>query len=286
MGRNDIVVSAADLEAWCAVAADLSASPGVHRPSGFSAALAAALPELDGATVIDAGSGAGLISIAALRRGAGHVVALDHDLRALGDTSANVERLLGAEARTRLSLWEASWAHLRLLSCDLTVINPPQRPADLLARTDPAERHLHEGAGDDGLGALRLLLSQATTPAVLAITTSLLRPASASLAVGGYGAPTLHANAEVDHDAIWFAEREWQVVAVDISDTALQRAREEAASRGVGDRIGFVQCDLEERFPDGTFDLISAQFLHSKTPLDRTATLGSIKARRLSYCRQ
>jgi ubiquinone/menaquinone biosynthesis C-methylase UbiE len=74
-------------------------------------------------------------------------------------------------------------------------------------------------------------------------------------------------------DAIWFAEREWQVVAVDISDTALQRAREEAASRGVGNRIEFVQCDLEDRFPDGTFDLISAQFLHSKTPLDRTAIL-------------
>jgi hypothetical protein len=48
---DDDVVSAADLEAWRAVAADLSASPGVHRPSGFSAALAASLPELDGAPV-------------------------------------------------------------------------------------------------------------------------------------------------------------------------------------------------------------------------------------------
>src|SRR5690625_2504728 len=38
-------------------------------------------------------------------------------------------------------------------------------------------------------------------------------------------------------DAVWLAERGWQVVAVDISATALQRARDLADDRNVGSRI-------------------------------------------------
>jgi SAM-dependent methyltransferase len=71
-------------------------------------------------------------------------------------------------------------------------------------------------------------------------------------------------------DAMWLAERGWQVLAVDISQTALQRAAEDADARGVGERIDFQAHDLSERFPEGTFDLVSAQFLHSTLPLDRT----------------
>ena len=74
-------------------------------------------------------------------------------------------------------------------------------------------------------------------------------------------------------DAVWLAERGWDVVAVDISDTALGRAREAAKSRDVDDRIEFVQMDLSEGFPDGTFDLISSQFLHSTVYLDRQTIL-------------
>jgi SAM-dependent methyltransferase len=74
-------------------------------------------------------------------------------------------------------------------------------------------------------------------------------------------------------DAAWLAAHGWQVTAVDISDTALRRAAAAAESRGVADRIEFVQHDLSNGFPDGTFDLISAQFLHSKLPLDRTRIL-------------
>ncbi|WP_123028096.1 SAM-dependent methyltransferase [Mycolicibacterium stellerae] len=74
-------------------------------------------------------------------------------------------------------------------------------------------------------------------------------------------------------DSVWLAERGWTVVAVDISETALGRAREAASSRGVGDRIEFVQLDLSDGFPDGTFDLVSAQFLHSTVRLDRTTIL-------------
>jgi SAM-dependent methyltransferase len=74
-------------------------------------------------------------------------------------------------------------------------------------------------------------------------------------------------------DACWLAERGWTVAAVDISDTALQRAAADADTRGLGDRIEFAQHDLSDSFPDGTFDLISAQFLHSTIPLDRPRIL-------------
>ncbi|GFG55164.1 class I SAM-dependent methyltransferase [Mycolicibacterium agri] len=74
-------------------------------------------------------------------------------------------------------------------------------------------------------------------------------------------------------DAVWLAERGWEVVAVDISDTALTRGAEAAKSRGVADRIDFRQLDLSERFPEGTYDLISAQFLHSTVYLDRSKIL-------------
>jgi SAM-dependent methyltransferase len=72
-------------------------------------------------------------------------------------------------------------------------------------------------------------------------------------------------------DAMWLAERGWRVVAVDISDTALARAAEDAQTRGIGDQIDFQQHDLSQSFPRGAFDLVSAQFLHSTVPLDRTA---------------
>ena len=72
-------------------------------------------------------------------------------------------------------------------------------------------------------------------------------------------------------DAMWLAERGWRVVAVDISDTALERAAEDARARGLSDRIDFRQLDLSDGLPQGTFDLVSAQFLHSTVPLERTA---------------
>ncbi len=55
-------------------------------------------------------------------------------------------------------------------------------------------------------------------------------------------------------------------------------------ARDVADRIEFVQRDLSEGLPEGPFDLISSQFLHSKVPLDRETILakrrGSSAARR------
>ncbi len=74
-------------------------------------------------------------------------------------------------------------------------------------------------------------------------------------------------------DAVWLAERGWDVVAVDISETALTRARDAARDRGIADRVDFVALDLSEHFPAGEYDLISSQFLHSKVHLDRQRIL-------------
>jgi SAM-dependent methyltransferase len=70
-------------------------------------------------------------------------------------------------------------------------------------------------------------------------------------------------------DAMWLAEHGWHVVAVDISDTALQRAAADADARGLDGRIEFQQHDLSDSFPVGAYDLVSAQFLHSMAHLDR-----------------
>jgi ubiquinone/menaquinone biosynthesis C-methylase UbiE len=74
-------------------------------------------------------------------------------------------------------------------------------------------------------------------------------------------------------DAIWLAEHGWTVVAVDVSTTALSRARAAAETRGMAAPIDFRQHDLTEGLPDGLFDLVSAQFLHSTVEMDRTALL-------------
>jgi SAM-dependent methyltransferase len=74
-------------------------------------------------------------------------------------------------------------------------------------------------------------------------------------------------------DALWLAERGWHVTAVDISQTALDRAAADARTRNVLERIDFQRHDLPHTFPDGAFDLVSAQFLHSMAELDRPRLL-------------
>lgn len=64
-------------------------------------------------------------------------------------------------------------------------------------------------------------------------------------------------------DAIWLARQGWRVTAVDVSDTALKRAAAYALQAGVADRVEWVRHDLSRSFPAGSFDLVSAQFLHS-----------------------
>ena len=74
-------------------------------------------------------------------------------------------------------------------------------------------------------------------------------------------------------DAMWLAERGWHVTAVDISQTALDRAAADAQERNVLARIDFQRHDLPQTFPDGTYDLVSAHYLHSLAELDRPRLL-------------
>ncbi|WP_405791781.1 class I SAM-dependent methyltransferase [Streptomyces sp. NBC_01506] len=76
-------------------------------------------------------------------------------------------------------------------------------------------------------------------------------------------------------DAIWLAGQGWQVTASDISGVALAKAERHAATAdaGVGDRIDWQRHDLAISFPAGTFDLVSAQFLHSPGDMPRERIL-------------
>jgi SAM-dependent methyltransferase len=74
-------------------------------------------------------------------------------------------------------------------------------------------------------------------------------------------------------DAMWLAEQGWRVTAVDISQTALDRAAADARARNILERIDFQRHDMPHTFPEGTFDLVSAQFLHSMAELNRPRLL-------------
>lgn len=75
-------------------------------------------------------------------------------------------------------------------------------------------------------------------------------------------------------DSLWFAERGWQVTAVDISPTALGRARAEAERRGLAaDAVTWVRADLVTWRAPETYDLVSAQFLQDREAFDRDRVL-------------
>ncbi len=67
-------------------------------------------------------------------------------------------------------------------------------------------------------------------------------------------------------DALWLAGRGWTVTAVDVSATVLERARAQAAERGLIANVTFEKCDVSQSLPGGSFDLVSAQYFH--TPID------------------
>ena len=78
-------------------------------------------------------------------------------------------------------------------------------------------------------------------------------------------------------DAVWLSRQGWKVTAADISTVALQRAAEHAADAGV--TVDWQHHDLEKTFPDGEYDLVSAQFLHFWEEFEREAILRRAAAR-------
>jgi SAM-dependent methyltransferase len=74
-------------------------------------------------------------------------------------------------------------------------------------------------------------------------------------------------------DALWLAGQGWQVTAVDISRTAVDRVRARAEREGLADRVRTERHNLAHSRPTGEFDLVSAQYLHTPVELDRAQVL-------------
>ncbi len=77
-------------------------------------------------------------------------------------------------------------------------------------------------------------------------------------------------------DSLWLAEGGWRVTGVDISRTALSRAAEHAAERGLGsDVVTWIEADLASWTPatSESYDLVSACFLHSPVEFPREEVL-------------
>jgi SAM-dependent methyltransferase len=72
-------------------------------------------------------------------------------------------------------------------------------------------------------------------------------------------------------DALWLAGRGWRVTAVDISATTVRSLQRQANQAGVS--VTALCVDLAHDFPGGTFDLVSAQYLHTPFDLDRARVL-------------
>lgn len=68
-------------------------------------------------------------------------------------------------------------------------------------------------------------------------------------------------------DALWLAARGWQVTGIDVSATAIARARDAARAAGLTDaQASFEVGDAAEAPVGDRFDLVTASFLHSWEP--------------------
>jgi SAM-dependent methyltransferase len=74
----------------------------------------------------------------------------------------------------------------------------------------------------------------------------------------------LEAGAGEGGDAFWLASRGWKVTAADISAVAIERAAKRASERGL--TIDWLRADLATVPAPGTYDLVTAHFLHVPKP--------------------
>jgi SAM-dependent methyltransferase len=72
-------------------------------------------------------------------------------------------------------------------------------------------------------------------------------------------------------NAVWLAERGWQVTAVDFSAVGIDKGRQRAHAAGVGESVTWVVADATTWDPDGAYDLVLVCFLHLPAPRRREA---------------
>jgi SAM-dependent methyltransferase len=76
-------------------------------------------------------------------------------------------------------------------------------------------------------------------------------------------------------DALWLAERGWQVLGIDVSPVAIERAAARAAELGLAERAAFEVRDLLAWTPPpATYDLVTAAFIHLPSGDRRPAYAG------------
>jgi 2-polyprenyl-3-methyl-5-hydroxy-6-metoxy-1,4-benzoquinol methylase len=86
---------------------------------------------------------------------------------------------------------------------------------------------------------------------------------NAALVAEAAGLPpgtALDAGAGEGGDAFWLAAQGWKVTAADISSVAIERAAKRASERGL--TITWLHADLAKASAPGTYDLVTAHFLH------------------------
>lgn len=63
-------------------------------------------------------------------------------------------------------------------------------------------------------------------------------------------------------EAIWLADRGWDVTGADVADTALNYAEDRAAAAGMAGRIAWVRADLSVWVPETQYDLVTTHYAH------------------------
>ncbi|MDX6569585.1 MAG: hypothetical protein QOH15_2163 [Gaiellales bacterium] len=180
---------------------ELRWSEGVHAPSAFSELLVESMPDPCDLVCVDAGCGAGLVTVALLQRGAREVFGFDKDRYAVADARANVSRLAPDPHRARIRI--GGFAELAGEPCDMLMCNPPQRPRALWADLERAAQRPFFVAGDDGLGAVRLVLTLTPAPCAIFSLSSIVCPDASSIAAEfGREAHQLGERL-VQHDPVW-----------------------------------------------------------------------------------
>jgi methylase of polypeptide subunit release factors len=180
---------------------ELRWSEGVHAPSAFSMLLVDSLPDPGGLACVDAGCGAGLVTVSLLQRDARAVFAFDKDRYAVADARANVARLTPHPQRAQLRI--GGFAELSAHPCELLACNPPQRPKALWSDLPRDEQRPFFVAGDDGLGAVRLVLMLTPAPRAIFSLSSITCPDATALAAEFGREAHLLGERPVQHDPIW-----------------------------------------------------------------------------------
>ncbi len=103
--------------------------------------------------------------------------------------------------------------------------------------------------------------------------TGRVNPLLAGIAGGLTPGTALDLGCGAGGDALWLAGRGWRVTAVDISANAVRRLAGNAEALGLP--VSAECVDLAEDFPEGSFDLVSAQYFHTPFALSRALVLRS-----------